>query len=178
MSPTGAVIMSIFAAIWWMVGTHASGHGSIPMYLLPVVITLTLVIVAKRRARQPDPTSPEEHARQGRLVGWASGAEGIAILVAVNVLANVGRQDWTAPIVAVIVGLHFVPLALWLPARVYYATGVLLVAIGFAGFLLADPAARIFGVSVAAAGVLWLTALLVLRVSARAPLAAQATAGG
>ncbi len=111
MSPTGAAIMSVFAAVWWIAGARTSGHGSRLMTLVPLFVTGAILGVAVRRMRQPDRTSPAEHSRQGRLVGWASAAEGVAILVTVNVLANVGQQAWAVPSIAIIVGLHFFPLA-------------------------------------------------------------------
>jgi hypothetical protein len=51
-----------------------------------------------------------------RKAGIASGVEGLAILLAVNVLAHFGRSDYAAPVIAIIVGLHFMPLAQRLPA--------------------------------------------------------------
>ena len=87
----------------------------------------------------------------------------MSIFLAVNVLANIGRRDFTAPAVAMIVGLHFLPLARWLPARWYYATSALLVAIGVTGFGVADAGQRLLFVSVGAACVLWLTGAFVLR---------------
>lgn len=166
MSASGAVIMSLFAAIWWLVGVSASGHGSGPMYGIPLAVTAGILVVALRRQRDPASESAVERRRQGRLVGIASGVEGLVIFLAINVLANVGRPDWAAPVIAIIVGLHFLPLARWLPARLYYLTGGLLVALGLLGFRILDPAARLLVVSVGAACVLWLTSAEVLRVSA------------
>ena len=67
-----------------------------------------------------------------------------------------------APAGAIIVGLHFVPLARWLPARLYYATAALLTAAGVAGFFIADVKPRVVIVSIGAASVLWLTCAAVL----------------
>jgi hypothetical protein len=163
MSAEGAMIMSMFAAVWWAVGIGASGHGSVPMYAIPVLVTVAIIAAASRRRADTTPVSPEEHARRGRLFGVASGVEGLLIFVAVNVLANLKKLDFAAPVIAMIVGLHFVPLARGLPARSYYVTSALLVALGVAGLSVPGANQRLLAVSVGAACVLWLTCAFVLQ---------------
>lgn len=175
MTGSGAMIMGIFAAIWWVVGIRASGHGSALMYGVALFITGAIITAALRLGAGI--ASPEEHARRGRLVGIASGVEGVLILVAVNVLANIGKRDFSAPVVAIIVGLHFLPLARWLPARFYYVTSALLVGCGIAGFSVADADRRLLTVSIGAACALWLTCAVVL-IYASSHSAAKVTAGG
>jgi hypothetical protein len=155
-SAIGAIIMGLFAALWWIVGTGASGRGSGPMYTVAIVITGLIVGAASRQAGRTS-GSPEERARRGRLVGIASGVEGLVIFVSINVLANIGRRDLAAPIIAIIVGLHFLPLARWLRVPLYYVTSALLVGLGIACVRVRDANFRLFTVSVGAACVLWLT---------------------
>ena len=162
MSSTGAIIMGVFAAIWWLVGVRASGHASPLTYGIPLVATGLIVIAALRGRNRLAQAPPEEQARRGRLVGIASAVEGLAIFVAVNVLANLGRSDYAAPVIAIIVGLHFVPLAQRLPAHLYYGTGALLSVLGVCGFAIRAPDQRVLIVSVGAACVLWLTCVIVL----------------
>ena len=122
MSPTGAAIMGVFGAVWWIIGVTAYGRAAVPLYGVGLVIAAAIIVTAWwRRSRSRSP-SPEEERRQGRLVGIASAVEGVLIFLAVNVLVNVKRPDLIAPAAAIIVGLHFLPLARWLPARLYYAT--------------------------------------------------------
>jgi energy-converting hydrogenase Eha subunit E len=71
-----------------------------------------------------------------------------------------------APVVAIIVGLHFLPLARWLPGPIYYLTGALLVVVGLAGAAVQEPTVRILTVCIGAAGVLWLSCAIVLRQNA------------
>jgi hypothetical protein len=167
MTAVGAIIMTLFGAVWWMIGAHASRRGSVSLYALGVLIAAALWFVAWRSSNQV--TDPEEESRRGRLVGIASGIEGVLILLAVNVLQNVGKRDFVAPAVAIIIGLHFIPLARWLPAPFYYGTALLLVAAGGIGCLVQDSHERLLLVSFASATVLWLTAIGVL-------LAVRATA--
>ena len=162
MGPDGAIIMSIFVAVWWLVGTKVSGYGSVPIYAVPILVT-SLIVLAALRLRSGNPASPEESARRGRLVGIASAAEGLLILVAVNVLANTGTREFTAPVISIIVGLHFIPLARWLPAKLYYASATFLLATGAGGLWVHGEHIRTFYVSLAAACILWFTSVIVLR---------------
>jgi hypothetical protein len=164
MTGTGAIIMGVFAAVWWVAGVRASGYGSPLIYAVAPVVTGLIIVAALRGRERSAQEPPEEHARRDRLVGIASAAEGVAILVAVNVLVNLGLNDYVAPVIAIIVGLHFVPLARLLPARLYYATAALLVALGVCGFAMRRPDLRLLVVSVGAACVLWLTCAFVLGV--------------
>lgn len=131
------------------------------IYAAGVVVTVVIAGAAWRRSRTMA-GSHDERRHNGRLVGIASGIEGLAIFLAINVLANIHRPDLVGPVVAVIVGLHFVPLARWLPAPLYYVTSALLVVIGIAGLGIHDSHVRLFAVSVGAASILWLTCAGVL----------------
>jgi hypothetical protein len=169
MTATGALIMGTFATIWWIVGLRAAGHGALLVYVLPLVVALTLAMVAFRLARRAPPSlgpgdDANERARRDRLVAWASAVEGVAIfLVAGVVLPSTGHRDATAPSIALIVGAHFIPLARGLPARTYYVTAATLIALGLIGFGIADAPMRITVVSAGAAAVLWVTAAAALQ---------------
>jgi hypothetical protein len=162
MSSTGAIIMGVFAAIWCLVGIRAAGYRSPLIYAIPLVVTGLIAVIALRGRDRSERVPPEEHARRGRLVGIASGIEGLAIPVAVTVLANLGLSDYAAPVIAIIVGLHFLPLARWLPARLYYGTSALLTVLGICGFAIQPPDRRLRIVSIGAACVLWVTCFIVL----------------
>lgn len=166
---SGAVIvMSSFAAIWWIAGTAAAGRGSLLLYAVGLATSAVLVVLGWRRAGQRTEASGVLRHRR-RVVGIASGVEGVMILVAVNALAHIGRRDLIAPVVAIIVGLHFLPLARWLPAPIYYRTGALLVIVGLASTAIQEPSERTLTVCVGAAAVLWLSSAVVLwRHAARA----------
>ena len=138
MAVTGALIMGFFATVWWVVGSRAAGHGPAMVYPLPLVVAVALGGVAWRRAHReraaPRAASDAtDRARRGRLVAWASAAEGLAILVAAIVLTNTGHRDATVPAVVLIVGAHCLPLARGLPAPALYATAAALAGLGLMG---------------------------------------------
>ena len=174
MSTTGALILAFFATIWWVVGLRAAGHGSALVYPVPALAAAVLAVVYWAGTRRGGAARPDgdaaraaaDAARRGRIVGWASGAEGVAIFLAAVVLGKTGHQNALAPVVALIVGAHFVPLARGLPAPAYYATAAALAVLGVAGLAIADLPTRLTVVCAGAAAVLWLTAVSALRRSA------------
>jgi hypothetical protein len=92
----------------------------------------------------------------------------VAIFVATGLLVKTGHLGVLAPVVAVIVGIHFVPLARALPAPAYYVSAAALVGLGLVSLGVADWAARLTLVSAGAAVILWSTAVFALQ-RARAP---------
>lgn len=152
--------MSTFAAIWWIVGATQSGRASLMVCAIGLVISGLMVVLARGQSGAPVP--PEQRKRLGRIVRIASALEGVFIVAAVIVLSKLGLRDLIAPAVAIIVGLHFLPLARWFPARIYYLTAALIVAAGVAGTLVDDLQSRILIVCIGTASALWLSCGIVL----------------
>lgn len=149
------VIMAVFAAVWW-IGGCIVGHAPLGMIVAGPVFSAAMIFAASARLKAAPKPDPAERKRIGRIIGLASSGEGVAILVANILLANLGLSAYFASALAVIVGLHFLPLAKLLPVRIYYATALLLVLVGVAGLAI-DPAYRPMATSIMAAIVLWLT---------------------
>jgi len=165
LSSISALVMGAFAAIWWLIGVRSAGLPWPVPYLVPGFFSLAIPVAAIRTWGANDSTLTSHGQNPGRVIGIASGMEGAAILVAVIVLANTGRQDYAAPVIAMIVGLHFVPIARGLRAKVYHLPVGLLVAIGAIGIAVPDVRTRLLVVCLGAASALWLTSAAVLRSS-------------
>ena len=148
--------MSIFGAIWWVVGARATGRVSTTFYAIPAVITLALLAAAFRTSAGEDRENDAEDARRARLVGIWSAVEAIFVLATIFVLPLVGKSECIAPAIAAIVGLHFIPLARALPARRYYVTAVLFFTIAIASLWIEEPGQRLWLVSAVSACLLWL----------------------
>jgi len=157
MRSIGVIVMGFFAALWWGLGMSLSGHASPLTISAGCLVSLAMVVAAIRAERGCVSRTAGDERRIGRLVMWASAAEGIAILVAVNVLNWIGLPDYFVCALALIVGLHFVPLARGIPnARFYNITAIALVAIGLAGCLL-PVAMRGLLVGTGGALIIWAT---------------------
>jgi hypothetical protein len=164
----GIAILSVMAGIWagWSV---QAGHLGQWAYVGAVVIALVpMVLMIKRRFAV---RTKDEARRIGRLVGLASFAEVVAIVMGVQVLARAGRPDLIVSLIAVVVGLHFLPLARWMPMPKYYVSGLALVIAACIGIVI--PAEhRVLFVASTASAILWLTALsIVLALPAMRPQA-------
>lgn len=167
MNATGAVIMTFFATIWWIVGLHASTRNPLLVYVVPIAVAALgaalwyIPVVAPRPAVTAE--SIADDLRRGRLVGWASAAEGVAILIVANILGNTGHAGAIAPAIAIIVGIHFIPLARGFPAPAYYLTALALILLGAFGLSIASIPLRVTVVGAGAALILWLTSGAALR---------------
>lgn len=152
------IILSVltgFAAAWAWAAVRLSG-GPPGLALLPIAVSAALLAWGWRGA----PAFPSRGRNVGRVVGIWSSIEVAALLVTANMLQTLGRGDLIFPLAAVIVGLHFFPLARGIPVRLYYATGAGFLFAGVAG-LLVPPPERPMMVGMSAALTLWATALMV-----------------
>lgn len=127
----GGIFLSLFGGFWMVAALNtASWIWLVACDLLPASLLLVRsigMILASREARGREPTMSVEEALAGRAIGrrfgWIFLAEAAAIVIAANVLASRGVGDWILFAVAVIVGLHFLPLARLFEAPIYYWTG-------------------------------------------------------
>lgn len=161
MRPNGVIVLSFFAAIWAILGLHIAGQ---PVWAqaLPVVLSVVLILLAVTGGRNAPPPSPEERKRIVRTVMIWSAIEGVAIFGGINVLVNIGHSEWEIAYIAIIVGLHFFPLAIGLRAPFYWLTGLGLIGAAAAGVvLLPFGPAQSTGISLGCAAVLYLSALVI-----------------
>ena len=169
---TGATVMFFFGAIWLTLGLYAGRPSPISMrvglLLAGIVLAAGIGMMVMRLARQSPSTaipSVEQAAvsrEKGRRFGWISAIEGGAIFLIIVLLNVAHRPQYIAPLIAVIVGLHFFPLAGLFGRPVYYVTGLLGCAIGTTGLLISDPALRTSFVGLSFGSLLWLTVAAVL----------------
>ncbi|WP_449355448.1 hypothetical protein ACUL41_05325 [Virgibacillus natechei] len=128
----GVLLMTFFGTMWAYVeimGLQGWGGPWLLVGSLTVGITLfiggCLLLFASRKLpnRVPD-------GRHGKNIGlWFNivfAAEGLAIVIAIAVCNTIGHTELIPLVIAMIVGIHFLPLAYLFQVRVYYFTGVLL----------------------------------------------------
>jgi hypothetical protein len=149
----GIWVLTIFAAIWGILGVTNTGLPS-ALALVPIGISIALLFWATRQV--PAPIEDAAQARIGRLVGIWSAVEGLAIVAAVIICQNIGAAHAIVPVIAIIVGLHFLPLARGIPVPFYYATGAAMIVTGGGALLLTGPA-RIATTGLGAAIILWIS---------------------
>ncbi|GCE28737.1 hypothetical protein KDA_42210 [Dictyobacter alpinus] len=136
---SGMIFMAIFSTLWAAIGIGGlQGWGGIWPWVLVVLIALGLLAGAFsliRSARSlPEQTTEANEQRGKRMNMWFMiifAAEGILIFMA-SIICNavLHRFDLFFPIMAIIVGLHFFPLAPLFHMKSYYLVGAILCVLG------------------------------------------------
>ncbi len=161
MGAWGAIIMgffgSVFAALTLSLQCHVAGAA----LAIPFVVFAAIGLAAAYVLRLPGAgIVPSERA--GRVIMWSSIGEGVGLFVAANLVMNLHRPELLLPAMALVVGLHFLPIAYAAPFRPFYALGGTLILAAIAGFILHGPAAGSVA-GPAAALALWTAATLAIR---------------
>jgi hypothetical protein len=96
-----------------------------------VVFAVKLFRAAKYFPKLTSEADLAEEKRMGKWFGIILGAEGLGIFVGINIVINLGYPDLVIPTIALVVGLHFFPLAKVFKRTVdyYLATWSTLIAI-------------------------------------------------
>lgn len=126
---SGPSIPVIFGFFWAI-------SGSSPLPVVPRVIGYVLAVViagalltALRRAARTNPVVVSEGASRKRVYRTFSivvAAEVVGILIVVRACAALGKPEAIAGVIALVVGLHFIPLARLFHVKVYYGTAAVL----------------------------------------------------
>lgn len=142
----GVWILAGFGVMWGLVGAAGLGQvvdgpaGSV-VTVAVVVAALGVVLGAHRRAGDPAlarmRTLPEQW---GRVVGITNGCEVVAILTTVLVLSRLDLAEAIPGAVAIVVGLHFWPLARAFDQPQYRVTAIAMSVLGVValGLAIAD----------------------------------------
>ena len=138
MGASGAIIMgffgALFASLTLLLQRHWSGLGlGLPFIGFAIIAAVALVVVrlpGDGFARPPG---------SGRIMMWSSIGEGVALFLVNQLAVSLGRSDLILPGMAVVVGLHFVPIAYYAPFRPLYVLAAVITAGGALGLLLPQP---------------------------------------
>jgi hypothetical protein len=168
----GCAVMFGFGILWIVVGLSGGrfspGWVRIGLAAAGAVLAAWIGLFAIRYIRghqRAAPASPEQAMlarRIGQRFGRINAVQWGSIIAAIIALNVIHRTGFIAPAIAVIVGIHFLPLAALFRQPSYYATGTLGCIIGAIGFLMADDAARLSVVGLSFGLLLWLTTIAVL----------------
>lgn len=173
---SGVLFMAFFGTLWSLIGVGGlQGWGSPWLLIVVLLIGATLLVggltLWRGAGRLADEAMPgAEHTDRWFVIIFAT--EGVAIGIA-SYLCNVNnRFDLFFPIMAIIVGLHFLPLARLFGVSFYYAVGTLLCLLGIIALLVVPETTTLAGremlgrsllVGFGAAVILWGTGLTLWR---------------
>jgi len=97
-----------------------------------------------------------------RAIMWSSIAEGVGIFLAINIVYNLHHSEWALPAIALVVGLHFLPIAFVASSRPFWLLGTALILSAILGVILPAPQGGAFA-GIAAAAALWIASAMALR---------------
>lgn len=157
----GAIIMSIAGTIFMMVtvGLMTDAHS---VFLALPALVLVSFLAYLFRVRRSLPALRELTGQASKVVTWCSIGEGVGILLAINVVKNIGHPEWVLPAIAFVVGLHFLPMAFAIPFKAFYALGAVLIAGSIIGAFLPQPLGAALAGLIAGIG-LWTASVLAVR---------------
>lgn len=116
---TGLCMMAFFTLLWAGIA-YGGLNGSHYWFILLLFPVFSLVFIfngfklfkiAKHFPKLTSEADLAEEKRRGKWFGIIVGAEGLGIFIGINVVINLGYPDLVIPMMALIVGLHFYPLA-------------------------------------------------------------------
>ncbi|HEY4110879.1 hypothetical protein [Puia sp.] len=144
-SPMGGLfLMMIFTTIWTVIAEVAlegKDYGLIGGFFLLILLYFLAHYVKFYRVNQTlpksaDSTESAEDRKRARQFLYIFGTEGLAILVVKNVLVNTNLDYLFIPCLALIIGLHFFPLATIFKRRFDYYVGGWTTLVGLVGLAL------------------------------------------
>jgi hypothetical protein len=165
----GALFFIFFGAIWLILGLYARGQldAAALCWIAGCALALAAAAVRLMQRAGRTPATPEGAARN-RVFYWINAGQWVAVFVALNILHRLRLDVYGVSVIAVVVGLHFFPLARLFRNPLHYATGALMVAWS-ALVALKAPLDILQGITALGAGViLWLSAVIALALCALA----------
>jgi hypothetical protein len=141
---TGLFMMAFFTGLWAGIAfgglIENSSHWILILFVFCIIFFIVQAIGFLRIAKSYPSIQSGEEAREGKKMGmWFGiifGAEGLFIFLAVNLANNIGHPDLVIPSIALVVGLHFYPMAWIFKRKIDYwlatwATGIAICGIIF-----------------------------------------------
>lgn len=140
----GVMFMAFFGALWASMGIVGSNkHGAPWLLVLSGIMTLILLIGAislfSKSRNMSNTVAPKERKhwnKTNQKFGLIFGLEGLAILIASVICNSINHFEVFFPIMAIIVGIHFFPLAHLFRENFYYGTGIVLCILGIISLFL------------------------------------------
>lgn len=140
----GVMFMTFFGALWASIGIIGSHKLGSP-WLLVISSILTIVFLigaislfgkARNINNAATPNDSEDWRKINRKFSLVFGLEGLAILIASVICNMINHFELFFPIMVIIVGIHFFPLAQLFKEKFYIGIGAALCILGIISFFL------------------------------------------
>ncbi|MFJ7732950.1 hypothetical protein ACIQXF_13755 [Lysinibacillus sp. NPDC097231] len=130
----GVLFMAFFGTLWAGIGIRGlQGWGFLWLLILSLLIGvilliggIVLIMNSKRLSNEMMEGGSHRWKRKNMWFGIIFGLEGVLIAVASVICETTNHLDLFVPVMALIVGAHFFPLAHLFQVKIYYISGSLL----------------------------------------------------
>jgi len=128
----GAMFFAVFGGMWLGLWAHSEYPDSVGTLLAIAAVAAALLVAAylvykanslalKALAQTP------ERLRKSRMFNLVNAGQWGVIVVVALALSQIGYARWIWPVIVLIIGLHFLPLARLFAYRPHYLTGTALI---------------------------------------------------
>ncbi|MBC3862053.1 hypothetical protein H8K32_08095 [Undibacterium jejuense] len=126
--PIGAMIFAVFGSLWLLSWNYYSGSHQTLFNVLIVACGIAIIAWAVSIDKRVRSTlTGIQNDQDSRLTNKAyhliNAAQWLAIFIGINLLNKFGLATWNLPLIVLIVGLHFFPLARLFHQPKHYLTG-------------------------------------------------------
>ena len=161
----GTLVMTGFG-VWWVFAAMSSiNRVALWIYIVVAIVPAALAGLAIFRLFRLPNLSGNPSAATGKMsrnFRIVLIAEVLLIVFAIVMLGRSGHPDLITASIAIIVGLHFLPLAAIFRLPLYYTTGIVMTAWAIICLIFFQPPPRTINISIGCGLVLWLTSLTLL----------------
>ncbi|KOV97568.1 hypothetical protein ADK65_25240 [Streptomyces sp. NRRL B-1140] len=136
----GVLVLSVFALLWAVAAASGTGSATdaVPLCIEVAALLLTAAAIrlGYRKGAAPSPRTVNLPANWARGVGIVNTVELVAVFAVIAASNAADRPEAVPAGIALVVGLHFFPLARLYDQWQYRWTASLLTAVAVAGFVL------------------------------------------
>ena len=153
----GALIYAGVSIIWMLIAYFVGNFSNgvvIGMAFALIILLIGAAVYTLQQAKEHP--IPQDDAALGKWFGIIFSIEGIAIGIGSGILAVLGQELWIVPWVALVVGLHFLPLARLLKLPFDLILGIAIILLVGLTILFVDPMHWVNLIAVGTAVLLWL----------------------
>ena len=150
---SGVLFMAFFGTLWAGIGIGGlQGWGGLWLPILAVLVGIVLLVggislllASRRLSNQVAEEDARRGGRTGLWFGITFASEILLIGVASRICNALNRFDLFFPIMAIIVGVHFFPLAALFQVKPYYLVGALLCLLAIIALLVVPESVTLDG---------------------------------
>ncbi|MFF9485638.1 DUF7010 family protein [Streptomyces sp. NPDC014676] len=162
----GTLVLSVFGLLWAFAGASGTGSATdavpVSIEVAALVVTAAAVYLGHRKDAAPSPRTVSLPENWARGVGVVNGIEVLAVFAVIAGSNAAGRPELIPVGIALVVGLHFFPLARLYDQWQYRWTAGLMTAVAVVGAVLVvaglSDESVLVTVGLACAAVLWASA--------------------